>query len=176
MLRFRTADMGDVHTVLADLSEISAAEVIAECGSWWNALPKVAKLLTLTDSQTEALVDETGTALAIFGHYPSKYPGNRTTWFVFSRGFEARGLAATLACRRRGQALQAVYLDTHFYSHTRSSHPFRDRWFRLLGFDYFGVNYGGRKDGAHCYVLLESDKTSDLGTDGRYNPEHPRAS
>ncbi len=175
MLVFRAATMGDIHVVFSDLSAISSAEVVAECGNWWKALPRALKLLALYDSQTEALIDKSGTALAIFGHYPSREPLVRTTWFVFSGGFEARGLAVALACRRRVGALLAAYPETCFRSFTRSDHPERDRWFAMLGFDFIGTSYNETGD-THCYVLVGSDKSSDLSTDDQYNPEHPRAS
>ena len=86
-MHFRPADMSDVHEVFSDLSRISASEVADECGSWWAAMPRVRKLLELPNSQTEALVDESGTAIAIFGHYPSQDATARTTWFIFAQGF-----------------------------------------------------------------------------------------
>lgn len=170
MLRFRAANMGDVHTVLADLSEISTVEVIADCGGWWKALPKVTKLLTLPDSQTEALVDELGVAQAIFGHYPGISPRYRTTWFVFSRGFVVRGAAAALACCRRVRTLRAAYPNTCFQSRTASQHPDRARWFSLLGFHCAIVKLNGTRQ----YVLPEL--VSDSGAGGRYNPTNPQAS
>lgn len=173
MLHFRKAGAFHVHQVLSNLSEISADEVNAECGSWWGAMSKVKALLDLPDSRTEALVDEAGTALAIFGHYPSAKPLRRTTWFVFSTGFQARGFAAARACRRRLKALEQFYPDTNFHSITRSNHPDRDHWFRLLGFVYGGPT----ESGAHHYVRLLPDKRRDPEPTGRYNPDHhPRAS
>jgi hypothetical protein len=172
VLRFKAADMEDVHTVFADLSPISGAEVIKDCGTWWRALPKVFKLLELPDSQTEALVDEIGMAVALFGHYPGQRSGIRTTWFVFSNEFIARGVAATLACQRRLKGLQLVYPDTVFHSYTVSDHPTRDRWFSLLGFCYLGL----MSDDSHAYILPKPDKPDDLEPVGWYNPTHPRAS
>jgi hypothetical protein len=168
-MRFVKANAGHVYEVFADLSEISTAEVVAECGNWWKALPKVLTLLSLPNSQTEALMNEQGTALALFGHYPSGvHPLVRTTWFVFSRGFAARGLAVTLACRRRVRALQRAWPNTRFISFTKSNHPERPRWFELLGF--FPA---GKPGESYRYVLPES---GDLNEDGQYNPEHPQAS
>ena len=172
MLSFRAADMEHVHAVFSDLSEISSDEVLKDCGSWWNALPKVAELLTLPDAQTEALVDETDKALAIFGHYPSEFPNARTTWFVFSNEFMARGVASTLACKRRVGSLRRWYPGTRFHTFTGSDHWERSRWFSLLDFQYVGT----AADGQHHYVLLETDKLSDLQPVGRYNPTNPRAS
>jgi len=169
VLHTRSANMSDVHAVFADLSDISSAEVIADCGSWWKALPKILKLLSLPDAQTEALVDEQGTPLAIFGHYPSKSPEIRTTWFVFSKAFQARGLAVVLASRRRLKALQLFYPGVSFHSYTKSDHPERDRWFSLIGMQWAGL---GAK-GTHHYVL---PKTSDLEPYGLYNPPNPQAS
>jgi hypothetical protein len=172
MLTFCKANMAHIYTVLVDLSEISTDEVNAECGSWWSAMPKVQALLELPDSQTEALVDETGKALAIFGHYPSKTPLRRTTWFVFSRGFQARGFSAARACRKRVEVLEQFYPETNFHSITRSDHPERDRWFRLLGF----VHSGYADNGSYHYVRPLPDKRRDPEPSGRYNPNHPRAS
>lgn len=174
MLSFRTADMSDVHAVFADLSDISASEVRKDCGSWWKALPKVSELLQLPDAHTEALVDEKGRALAIFGHYPSENPKVRTTWFVFAKGFSARGLAATLACRERVRALRVFYPGTDFHSFTASDHWERARWFMLLDFQYLGPS----ENGDHHYILLgrKARKTRDLKAVGRYKPTNPRAS
>lgn len=171
-MHFRPADMSSVHAVFADLSKISASEVVEECGSWWAALPRVQELLDLPNSQTEALVDESGTALAIFGHYPGQDVTTRTTWFIFSKGFMRKGMAVTAACQKRVKALQAGYPGIAFHSYTRSDHPGRGRWFALLGFRYAGET----KAGAHHYILLESDKSGDLGAAGQYNPTNPRAS
>jgi hypothetical protein len=157
--------MDDVHTLFSDLSEISTAEVNADCGSWWKALPKVAKLLLLPDSRTDVLLDESGTPLAIFGHYPSKQAHIRTTWFVFSKPFIARGLAATRLARRYLKTLQLSYPRTEFHSYTLSSHPGRDRWFTLIGMTSLGKGH---------YVLPY--KISDLEPYGLYNPPNPRAS
>ena len=172
MLSVRSANMDDVHSLFSDLSEISTAEVNADCGSWWKALPKVAKLLLLPDSQTDVLLDESGTRLAIFGHYPSKRPNIRTTWFVFSKPFIARGLAATRLARRYLKTLQLSYPETEFHSYTESTHPHRDRWFVLIGMDVRGTTKSG---GGH-YVLAETHKISDLEPYGLYNPPNPRAS
>jgi hypothetical protein len=169
MLTFRTAQMSDVHAVFSDLSPISADEVSKDCGTWWKAIPKVAELLTIPDSQTEALVDEAGRALAIFGHYPSTNPKIRTTWFVFSKGFMARGLASTRACERRVKSLRLFYPDVNFHSYTASDHWERTRWFALLDFQYVGTT----QDGQHHYILLES---GDSGSVERYNPTNPLAS
>jgi hypothetical protein len=171
VLSFRAATPDDIHTVFSDLSPVSAEEVDQDCGSWWKATSKVLQLLSIKGSQTEGLVDESGTALAIFGHYPTRNAGIRTTWFVFSNKFVARGLAATLACHKRARALQMFYPGVDFRSYTTSRHPDRSRWFSLLGFDYAGV-----EDGSHLYILLKSDKSSDLGVSGQYNPTHPQAS
>jgi hypothetical protein len=172
MLTFCKANMAHAYTVLADLSPVSTEEVNAECGNWWAAMPKVQSLLELPDSQTEALIDEKGKALAIFGHYPSTKPLRRTTWFVFSKGFQERGFAAARACRRRVEVLEQHYPRTNFHSITRSNHSDRDRWFRLLGFVCGGVT----PEGAHFYVRLLPDKRRDPEPAGRYNPDHPRAS
>jgi len=172
MLTFQAADMAAIHAVFSDLSEVSAEEVIKDCGSWWKALPKVLKLLALPDSQTEALVDESGTALALFGHYPSETPRIRTTWFVFSNGFIARKAMAVLACWKRVDELRLAYPETEFHSYTTSRHSQRARWFSLLGFHFVGLT----SDGAQHYVLQESDKTSDLESVEQYNPTNPRAS
>lgn len=173
MLTWRGADMADVHAVFADLSDISAVEIISDVGSWWNALPTVQKILVIPDAQTEALVDETNTALAIFGHYPGEGL-LRTTWFVFSRGFQHRGAASMLACRNRLKTLRLFYPDTYFHSFTMSDHLERVRWFALLGFHYTGTTANGE----HHYVLLPKDthKLSDSGAVERYNPTNPRAS
>lgn len=171
MLGFRTATPEDVYAVLSTLSLISSEEVTAECGNWWKALPKVLTLLDVSNSQTEVLVDESRTPLAVFGHYPGENAFTRTTMFMFTDGFLTRGMAATLACRRRLRALQFFYPSVSFHSYTTSRHPARTRWFSLLGFDYTGI-----KDGAHHYALLETDKAGDLGRVGQYNPTHPRAS
>jgi len=172
MLSFRTALMGDIHQVFADLSSISAAEVRRDCGNWWNALPKVQELLQLPDAQTDVLVDEHDRALAIFGHYPSENRNVRTTWFVFSQGFVDRGLAATLACKRRVKLLRTFYPAVSFHSYTASDHWERSRWFSLLDFHYIGTT----ADGDHHYILTEIDKSRDVGAVGRYKPTNPRAS
>lgn len=170
MLGFRNATPEDIYAVFSNLSYISSVEADAECGNWWKALPKALSLLDISGSQTEVIVDESGTPLAIFGHYPGVKPFVRTTLFVFTNGFMARGIAATLAGRRRIKALQFFYPGVSFHSFTMSAHRKRDLWFSLLGFHYVGI-----KDGARHYVLLESDKISDLGLVGQYNPTNPRA-
>ena len=172
MLVWRKADMVDVHTVFSDLSPVSAEEIEGSYGDWWKALPKVLEMLSIPGSRTDALVDESGTPLAIFGHFPSREAGNRVTWFVFSNTFVARGVAGTRACRKMVQGLETFYPSDTFHSMTTSGHHERSRWFSMLGYQYVGIRAGG----LHHYVVLKSDKSSDLGHFDQYNPTNPRAS
>ncbi|MPZ19564.1 MAG: hypothetical protein GEV06_16835 [Luteitalea sp.] len=136
----REATLADVHAVMADLSGVSASEVLRG-KTWWQALPLTRELCK--QGPVDALIWG-GEPIAVLGHIPAnRDPYTRFTWTRYRQAFFEHGLRTMLIARKYMKTLQLLYPGVKFDSYTNSRHPDIVRWHKLFGYEFMG-EYNGQ--------------------------------
>lgn len=132
----RQATLADLHAVVSDLSDVSAAEIMENGQTWWDAL-KLARQL-MEKGPAEALMWD-GEVVAIGGHMGvERDPYTRHIWFLCREVFSQRAVRSTMLAKKYLEWLQALWPGVTFESFTRSQHHHCIRWHSLLGYEFLG--------------------------------------
>jgi hypothetical protein len=128
---FTRGRFADVEYILENLSEVSAAEMMAFELTNWDMMHRARQCM-----KTGGLdcIIENGKPLAVIGSIYEKDPYIHRTWFIATQQYFDMGVKAVLASRRYMTTLAKSRPGVCFQAFTGSPHPQVERWFALLGF------------------------------------------